>query len=357
MSSWFRAAVLLSALWCGCAPRTIRLTVAEGSSARAVSLLGDTLWTAPVDPRQGPQLVTQLQVARAMVSAEPLDLTAQLALARATAAIGQLREAVLLLNKTATIHYLSPRVMRQRGEVLLGLRELDQAYKDFEEAQDLLETGGRPSSTPRSVPAPGQPSSRRRSRPRGTDTASVHWDMTPETAEGADSTGPITTSVEFQVALHMGVIRYLQGDFLGARDLLTEAARRAMSDDDLTVAALWLFFATRRAGNLPEANEILSAVNAEWGVRVRQHELHLLLAYKGEIPTDSVQTRALNRLGGEERALYSYGIGFMLLVRGRTDEAELWLEQARTIPNWTALPYLAAEADLARLMGKAPRRE
>lgn len=178
-----------------------------------------------------------------------------------------------------------------------------------------------------------------------------------ETAEGADSTEPVTTSVEFQVALHMGVIRYLQGDFLAARDLLTEAARRAMSDDDLTVAALWLFFATRRAGNLPEATEILGAVNDGWGVRVRRHEHQLLLAYKGQVPTDSIQTRALNRLGGEERALYSYGIGFMLLVRERTDEAELWLQQARAIPNWTALPYLAAEADLARLKGRAPRRE
>lgn len=156
MGSWYRATVLLSALWCGCGPRTIHLTVAEGSSARAVSLLGDTLWTAPVDPRQGPQLVTQLQIARAMVSADPLDLTAQLALARQTAAIGQLREAVLLLNRAATTHYLSPRVMRQRGEVLLGLRELEQAYRDFEDAQDLLETSGRPLTAAGPPSAAGQ---------------------------------------------------------------------------------------------------------------------------------------------------------------------------------------------------------
>jgi tetratricopeptide (TPR) repeat protein len=349
--------LLLVVLPSGCAPRQIRLKVEEGSSARAISLLGDTLWTAPVDPRDGPRLVEQLQIARAMVSADPMDLRAQLALARQTAAIGQLREAVLLLNQTAKTHYLSPRVMRQRGEVLLGLRELDQSYRDFEVAQDLLETGGRPPGTQSPRPAAGRPPGRRSPLPRGMDTASVHLEMMLETTEGPDSTGPVTTSVEFQIALHMGVIRYLQGDFLAARDHLTEAARRATSDDDMTLAALWLFFATRRAGNTAEATEILAAVQPDWLVQTRWHEHQMLLGYKGQVPTDSIQSRALARLGGEERALYSYGIGFMLLVRGRTDEAELWLQQARMIPNWTAMPYLAAEADLARLRGRAPRRE
>ena len=321
-----RGLLLFAILLGACAPRPIRLTIAEGSSARAISLLGDTLWSAPVDPRDGPRLVTQLQIARAMVSADPMDLTAQLTLARRTAAIGQLREAVELLTKAATIHYLSPRVLRQRGEVLLSLRELDQAYADFEGAQDLI-------------------------RPGATDTASGPWRMMLESDDWADSTGPVVTSVEFQIALHMGVIRYLQGDFFGARAHLFEAARQATSDDDLAPATLWLFFATRRAGNLQEAADILAAVQSNWAVQVRRDELQLLLAYKGQVPTDSIEARALTRLGGEERALYCYGIGYMLLVTGRTDEAVLWLEQARAIPNWTTLPYLAAEADLARLQG------
>jgi tetratricopeptide (TPR) repeat protein len=326
-----------------CSTQPIHLTVIQASSVRAISLMGDTIWTLPVDPRDGPRLMARLNEARAMVSEDPEDLTAMLNLGRRTAAIGQFPQAIEVLTRAARVHYLSPRVFRERGEVLLSVRELGPAYEDFEKAQTLIDAQRTGLADPGRV------------RPKPEDTTSVQWGVIVETADETDSTGgPLLTSVQFQVALHMGVIRYLRGDFPAARDFLIEAARRASTDDDLALAALWLFFATRRAGNLTEAAEILTAVKPDWAVQAHQHEHQLLLAFGGQIPGDTVQRRALNRLGGGERSLYCYGIGFMLLVSGRTDEAELWLEQARTIPDWTRLSYLAAEADLARLLGRKP---
>jgi len=323
MSSQVRTLLLAAAL-AGCAPQPARLAVSAGSSGRAISLLGDTLWNTPVDPRDGPRLMAQLQLARSMVSADTTDLDAQLRLARQTAAAGQLTDAVERLNRIARVHWLSPRVYRYRGEFLLRLRELDQALGDFETAEEMLRV------RPLKGPGPG---------PSG---------MIIEYEEGADSAA-VVSSVQFQIPFHKGLIRYLQNEPRLAQDQFTTAAVQASNDDDLAQAALWLFFAVRRTGDIATATEILAAVDTTWEVTRNRPEYQLLLGFKGLVPTDTIRARALDGRRGAERSLYAYGIAFTLLATDRPDEATLWLDQARSIPQWTELAYLAAEADLARL--------
>jgi len=322
--------LMVATAW-GCAPRPAWLAVPAVSAGRAISLTGDTLWAAPVDPKDGPWLITQLQAARATASGNSEDLDSQLMLARRMAEVGQVREAVDLLSQTAWMHYLSPKVYRTRGELLLWLRELGPALHDLEIADFLSTRGG---------------GLLRDGRTRN-GSKSNFWAMLAEPAAGPDSAA--VTSVQYQIAFHMGLIRYLQGNARDARVLLTEAVQRSSNDNDLAQAALWLFFTLRRAGDLAAATEILTAVDTAWAVTDHKPEHQLLLGFKGLVPTDTIQARALDRSGGPERSLYAYGIGFMLLVTDRRDEATLWLDQARSIPQWTELGYLAAEADLARL--------
>jgi len=309
------AALLL--LLAACGGRPLRHTVVAPANAQAVSLLGDTLWSVPVDPGSGPEAVERLRQARAEVTRSPTNLLAQLHLARSTAAIGRLREAVDLLTSASAMHVTDPRVFRYRGEYLLQLRHLDRAITDFRLAAQL------------SLGAP----------------------TLPEDVERSGGTHALST-VLFRTTFLLGVALYCRGDFAGARIALTEAAKRALTADDLAQSAFWLFLAVRRTGGADESKQLLAGVQDDWAVSAGFHEHALLLGFKGMLPSDTVRARAMASQATAERTLYAYGIGYVLLMQDREEEAALWFEHARLSPDWTTLPYLGAESELARMRGK-----
>ena len=307
------AALLL--LLAACGGRPLRYTVVAPANAQAVSLLGDTLWSVPLDPGNGPEAVERLRQARTEVARNPTNLMAQLHLARSTAAIGRLREAVDLL--TSASYLQDPRVFRYRGEYRLRLRQLDLAIADFRLAAQL------------SMGAPGL----------------------PEEVERSDGTRAVST-VFFRTTFLLGVALYSRGDFAGALIALTEAAKRALTPDDLAQSTFWLFLAVRRTGGAEAAKQLLTGMKEDWAVTDGFHEYALLLGFKGLLPSDTVRARAMTAQASAARTLYAYGIGYVLLMQDRRDEAELWFEHARLSPDWTTLPYLAAESELARMRGK-----
>lgn len=314
-------ALLLAALP-GCAQRTVRYALIAPPTAEAISLLGDTLWTVPLDAQGGPARIKRLTEARTAIAKSPYGLQTQLELARSTAAVGQLRESVQLLTDAAGIYFSDPRIYRYRGELLLWLREPDLAIADLQRAGRLA----------------------------------IGMAPYPETVALPDGRTGFST-MQYQTTLLLGVAMYCRGDFPAARAAFLDAIKWAITADQLAETTLWLFFAVRRIGEGEEGAEVLASVRPEWAAGSRRHEIDLLLAFTGEIPSDTIRARAL-AAQGEERALYSYGIAYYLMVRpDRRGEAEPWLEQARTIGNWTALPYIAAEADLARLRHREPGRK
>jgi tetratricopeptide (TPR) repeat protein len=266
----------------------------------------------PVDPGSGPEAVERLRQARAEVTRSPTNLLAQLHLARSTAALGRLREAVDLLTRAA--YFQDQRVFRYRGEYRLRLRQLDLAIADFRLAGQL------------SMGAQGL----------------------PEEVERSDGTRAVST-VFFQTTFLLGVALYCRGDFAGARIALTEAAKRALTPDDLAQTTFWLFLAVRRTGGAEEAKQLLTGVTEDWAVGGGFHEHALLLGFNGMLPSDTVRARAMASRATAERTLYAYGIGYVLLMQDRGEEAALWLDHARLSPDWTTLPYLGAESELARM--------
>jgi tetratricopeptide (TPR) repeat protein len=233
--------------------------------------------------------------------------------------MGRLRDAVLMVSKTSQVHFNNPRVYRLRGELLLRLRELKAAREDLQKALALL----------------------------------IGKVGAAEVVELPESAVAQLTTVQFKASFYLGVTHYVMGAYGPARDVLIEALKVAANDDDLAQAAAWLFFASRRIGDGAAAGEVLRALGPSLQVDLSRHEYELLLGYKGVVPSDTINARALDPAGGDERALYAYGIGLWHLLRGKASDAEPWFEQARTIPNWAALPYLAAEVELARLREKS----
>lgn len=290
-------------------------------SAEALSLLGDTLWSLPVPPAEGPKLVEQLGRARNRLAASPFDVNAALVVARRTADLGRLREAVGLYTKAGELHPTDARVPRYRGEILLQLRELELAQKDFHEAAQRV-LGKK------------------------------------EEAEFVEtSEGLLGSTLQFNIYQLLGLTYYIKGDFVRARTTLAEAAKAATTGDDLAVAGIWLFFATRRLGALDEARLLLRSLADSAQVTARQPEQQLLLAFRDGVPYDSLHLDLHQKFTSERDALFGYGLGFALLLLRRDDEAELVFEQVMTYPDWSAVPVLAAEAELARIKAKAGSRK
>ena len=304
----------------GCSVVPIRYTVPAPEFAEAVSLLGDTLWSLPLDVPGGPARVSRLNTARALQAGNPSGTGNQLALARANAGMGRFRLAVAVLDSALDRNPLDPRPYRLRGELLLWLREPALAIKDFRRANRI--------------------------RPE--------LQVLPELSEFPGESARIGM-MPYQTALLMGFAYYCRGDYRAARKSLFEAVARSETNDEVSRAVLWLFFTLRRMGNTKEAAEILAGTDPAWAEGSERADIQLLLAYKGLLPSDSIQSRAAG-LDRGDRALYSYGVGYFLSLNpASTEEAERWFEHARTARNWASLPFIAAEADLARLR-KLPRR-
>lgn len=294
--------------------------------AETVSLLGDTLYGIRLDGAGGPERMRQLSAAREAMARDSTNLRSRLLLARITADLGRYREAVAQYNRMAEGYFNDPRVFRARGETLLRLRHLDLALGDLRKA-GLLAIGRGPILEAESV---------------------------LDESEGGGQPGLNFSTVQFRSFFFQGVAHYCKGEYRNAYPVLAEAARIAQTTDDRVRAVLWLFFSARRIGDGGEGARVLDLVKPEWAEHSDLAELALLFGYKGLVPTDTIRELARSR-SDEPGALLSYGMAYSLMLRpDRRADAELWLERARAGGNWATLPYLAAEADLARLRGRIP---
>ncbi len=325
MTRRWQVGAMMVALW-GCASRPARLVVVGSSLAETVSFLGDSLYAIPLTGSGGPERMRWLTAAREALARDTTNLTARLRLARITADLGRFREAIGQYNRMLEAHFSDARVLRGRGEVLLRMRLLDQALGDLRKA-GLLAIGRGPILETESL-----------------------------LGESADSAAGLSfTTVQFRTFFFQGIAHYCRGEYATAYPVFAEAARVAQTTDDQVRAILWLFFSARRIGAGEEGARVLELVNPEWAQRSDLAELWLLFGYKGLIPTDTIRQLARSR-SDEVGGLLSYGLAYSLLLRpDRRTDAEPWLERARSGGNWSTLPYLAAEADLARLRGRIVR--
>ncbi len=314
LATWAGLAGLVAA----CGPPTLRLTPPP-LGAEAISLLGDTLWSVNLSAAEGQARVGQLADAKRRAEARREDLNAQLLLGRRTAAMGRLREAVVLYTKAIEAVPTDGRLYRRRGELLLLLREPDLAARDLTRAVKLASLDS----------------------------------TAKEFVEGPDGQ-LVGTNIRHASQLLLGMTQYIRGDYGRAYPALVAAAQSADDGDGIAAASLWLFFTLQRAGRLEEASQIAKVIPADLPVTTRRPEHRLLQAFAGTISLDSLQ-RDLGFVHEPGTAgLYLYGVGSSLLARGRRAEAVEAFDEVRATAGWSSAVYLAAEAALARLRRPCP---
>ena len=226
--------------------------------------------------------------ARAVADSTSAELLTQLGIRQA--AFWQFREAILSFTRAIALTPRNAMLYRWRGHRYLSVRELDRALADF-------------------------------------------------------ARGLALDSANYGIWYHLGVVRFVRGDFNGAAAAFARAQPMAPDAGELAGATDWLWMSLARAGRRAEADAMLARRpdSLETTNAYRQR----LRLYRREIGPDSVLTAA--DTAGVAVATLSYGIGNWFLVSGDTARARQWFQRAVASGGWPAFGFIAAEAELRRL--------
>ena len=156
-------------------------------------------------------------------------------------------------------------------------------------------------------------------------------------------------STIYGILYHLGVLRFVRGDFNAAADAFARAQPRAPDAGELAGSTDWLWMSLQRAGRAAEAAAMLArrpdslpATNA-YARRLR--------LYRGELTPDTFWTPA--DTGDVDVATLSFGLGNWYMVHGDTVHARAMFERSIKSGGWPAFGFIASETELARLVKHA----
>jgi dipeptidyl aminopeptidase/acylaminoacyl peptidase len=285
---------------------------APAEPPEATSLLGRPLTPPSSSAERKATLETNLEAATADFVKSPDDADAIVWLGRRTAYLGHFRQAIDIYTRGLARHPRDARLLRHRGHRYLTVREVDKALADLTRASELIR------GAQDEVEPDGEPNA------RNVPTSTLH----------------------FNVWYHLGLARYLKGDFAGAERAYRECLAVSRDNPDRLVATSdWLYLTLRRLGKDAEAAALLKPVTKDLDVVENTAYKDRLLLYKGEKTADELRASASTPV---DAATYGYGIATWHLVNGRVDLARGLYEQVAANPQWPAFGVLAAEAELAR---------
>jgi tetratricopeptide (TPR) repeat protein len=228
--------------------------------------------------------------AQAALAADPRNVERFIQLGVAQSGARQFREAIQTFTRGLAIAPNDPMLYRWRGHRYLSVREFDKSQADLTKGL------------------------------------------------GLDSTN-------YGILYHLGIVRFVRGDFAGAAALFTRAQPRAPDASELAGSTDWLWMSLMRAGRKAEAQAML-ARRPDSLVANNAYTRRLKL-YRGEIGPDSVFTPA--DTADVQVATLNYGLGNWYLVRGDTARARTFFERSVKSGGWPGFGFIMSEVELRRL--------
>lgn len=286
------------------------------AGAVARSLSGEVLYPQPMSPEARAKHLQQLHVARSNYDADPTDEMNIIWLGRRQAYLGRYRAAVDTFSRGLALHPQSARLLRHRGHRRITLRDLDGAVRDLERAARLI------ADQPDVVEPDGLPNA------QNIPTSTLH------------------TNVYY----HLGLARYLRGEFDRAADAYGECVEIAANRDMESAARYWLYLSLMRADKAQAAAVVLEPVKASWKIIENRAYHDLLLLYKGERTVAEVTGAEDESVTGPgvNDATVLYGVAMYHWMRGDAVAAQRTIDVILTGEAWAAFGYIAAEAERAR---------
>jgi Flp pilus assembly protein TadD len=230
-------------------------------------------------------------VARAerALAAEPRSVPRFIQLGVAQAGARQMREAVQTFTRALAVAPNDPMLYRWRGHRNLSVRNFDGAMADLTRGY------------------------------------------------GLDSTN-------YGILYHLGVLRFVRGDFNAAADAFARAQPRAPDGGELAGATDWLWMSLQRAGRGPEAAAMLA--RHPDSLPASNAYIKRLKLYRGEIGPEALFTPS--DTGDVDVATLSFGLGNWYFVKGDTARAREQFRRSVQSGGWPAFGFIASEVELGR---------
>jgi len=285
--------------------------VASDSPRPVVSLTGDTLRPVPLSTAVLEERHTELSGAQAVFDADPDDPDAIIWLGRRNAYLGRYHEAVDIFTRGIALHPDDARMFRHRGHRFITVRKFDDAIADLTWAAELTadrEDTIEPDGLPNALNIP-------------------------------------TSTLQTNIWYHLGLARYLKGDFAGAAAAYAECVKRSKNNDMLVATLYWYYLSLRRLGHDDEATILLDPVHEEMKIIENDSYFTLLLFFKEILREVELTTAATD---GLRNATVQYGMASWLCFSGDKDRCDELMADIVQTPEWAAFGYIAAEADLCR---------
>ena len=230
--------------------------------------------------------------ATAALNADPRNVQRIIALGVAQSGARQFREAIETFTRGLAIAPNEPMLYRWRGHRYLSVREFDKSMADLTRGYQL------------------------------------------------DSTN-------YGVLYHLGVLRYLKGDFNEAAALFGMSQPRAPDGGERAGSTDWLWMSLSRAGRAAEATAMLATRPDSLPTPPGYAYVSRLKMYRGELSPNALFSPA--DTADVQVATLNYGLGSWYLVHGDTAKATAAFERAVASGGWPGFGFMVSEAELLRL--------
>jgi tetratricopeptide (TPR) repeat protein len=273
------------------------------------SLLGVPLGPpSPLPNRDA--LEADLRAARSVPDPSTADAT--IWIGRRLGYLWRYRDAIETFSAGIARYPADARLYRHRGHRYITVRQFARAEADLSRAAELL------TARPDEVEPDGQPNAS--GRPRST--------------------------LHFNVWYHLGLSRYLQGNFAGALDAYRRCLDVSGNDDAIVATSDWLWMTLMRLGRVDEARKVLDRITPSMEILENGSYHRRLLMYKGLATPESLLDTA--DADATTIATQGYGVGNYYLVTGNPARARETFTRVVAGSGWNAFGYIASEAELAR---------
>jgi len=228
--------------------------------------------------------------AQAALDADPRNIDRIIGLGVAQSGVRQFREAIETFSRGVSIAPNNAMLYRWRGHRYLSIRELDRALADL-------------------------------------------------------TRGFALDSMNYGILYHLGIVRFVRGDFSGAADAFRRAQPLAPEAGELAGSTDWLWMSLSRAGRHAEAKAMLE--RRPDSLKVENAYARRLRLYRGEIGPDDVITAA--DTADVQAATLAFGVGNWFVVRGDTARARTWFERSIRSGGWPGFGFIVSEVELKRI--------
>ena len=155
---------------------------------------------------------------------------------------------------------------------------------------------------------------------------------------------------DFDILYHLGLARWLQGDYQGAKKAYEAYLPLCENDDQRVPLSYWLYSTLRRLGLDAEAAEILANLGDDLDIKDDSiYYFNIMRLFRAELTEEDIfELMKENDLAA---GTIGYGLGLWHLFSDRKEAANLAFQAVLKGKYWPAFGFIAAEVEIARLEG------